>query len=159
MSSPRVLALVLLIAAGCAGSAEKKQTYKFVHCPECGAEMKYSVSLVGKPCASCGQKGAKLVPSISSVRNSDAGSGLPTWARHVATGVVIAVAAQAAMLGLLWYRRRQSEQRSKGDAATLRCRCPSCKRKFAYPPTKIGFSAACPRCKKQFQLPAPKPEE
>lgn len=162
-----VVAIFLTMFAGCASAPDEKKAkgksskeastkYLYVYCPECLSEYPYRPQLAGKSCPEC--KKGSMTPSRTSVRDGGDGPPVPFWARWLATIVIFAVIAQVGVLSFLYWRRKRAEALAKEESATLRCRCPGCKRKFAYPKQKAGQSAICPRCKKTFDLPKPAAE-
>ncbi|MBX9681497.1 MAG: hypothetical protein K2X38_22310 [Gemmataceae bacterium] len=154
MPHPALLLSLLLGAAFAGGCTRTPKISDYVaYCPKCGDETPFSASALKIPCSHCGLLGP---PRLKGLKGDDRGGSV--WGAYVAWGVISAVLILGSVNGWIAYRRYQQTHQS-AKKSDLRCRCPGCKRKFAYPVEKAGASAMCPRCKKQFQLPAAPPEK
>ena len=127
---------------------QKKADYRFMHCPKCGMETMYNPELSGGPCVQCKQ--AKYVPTATKVSD---GSGAPatTSSKLIMLGFIGLILLQLVLYSWISYHRAPPEPEEQD---LLKCRCPACKRKLAYPASKAGVSARCPRCRTEFPLPA-----
>src|SRR5687767_930841 len=127
-------AAVLLVTAWLlfAGRTGPRTTgeYRFMHCPKCDLEILYNFELTRAACLRCG-KGTYVATRTS---RAESGSGpASAGSKVLILGFVGLVLLQAVVY--LW-----SLEHRKGpppeDQERYKCRCPTCKRKYAYPASK-----------------------
>jgi hypothetical protein len=115
-------------------------------------EMTYDPNLAGKQCPRCGPEGPVMVPTVGR-RDQGGETGPSTTGTALAAVTIALVVVQGGLYGWVVYDRWRRQAQNK-RANLLVCRCPFCKRKFGYPPHKIGAPMVCSRCKTTFALPA-----
>jgi hypothetical protein len=124
---------------------------KFLHCPKCLTEYPFTANMKGKPCFQCAEPGVNLMPTVRSITAPSRGGTI------FAIAVIFTVLGEAALYFFLVRLKAMQEKTPK--IIRLKCRCGKCKRKIAYPSTKVGHESLCPACKNVFILPEAALEE
>jgi uncharacterized paraquat-inducible protein A len=116
---------------------------KFMHCPKCQTESRYTPGGVDKPCPQCDYDGG-LNPTVESLKEGGPGN---RYARMVA----FLLPELVAVLAALWLVLRP---RPTSDEIAYRyMRCPNCSQKLRYREVQVGSVGACSRCKRAFRFP------
>jgi hypothetical protein len=139
-----IAAWILLGGRGDAASDKKNSVNKIVRCSSCDLVTMYNPSLVDHPCIKC-RKGVLVAKS----RGDEAPELSP-----LSRVLIFAFLGVVVVQGLVYAWAIRFGVRLEDDAR-IHCRCPACKRKFAYRASKAGMRTRCTRCKSEFELPAP----
>jgi hypothetical protein len=116
--------------------------YKFLHCPQCEREDRYTPAAAEKACLYCEKE---LVPTEQSIKDR---GGRPSPYGRMFTLVAAELIALMALVLFLGRARW-------GDAADeyYYFNCGRCRQKIRYRIRQVGLAAICPRCKAAFTYP------
>ena len=144
-----MVAAWMLFGGGADNSAlKKKLASRLLRCPNCDLVTIYNPNLVDQACMKC--RKARLV--VASSNNESESSELSSLNRAFILGFVGLVIAQ----GIVYAWAIRFGARPEDPTVDLiRCRCPACKRKFAYRASSAKTRTRCTRCKSEFELPEP----
>jgi hypothetical protein len=116
---------------------------KYMHCPECLTETRFSLDAVDKPCMQCGYDSG-LTATAESLKDSKQGSRYSRMIAFVLPEFVV-------FLGALWFVLRPRPD--QGESGYRYMRCPNCSQKLRYRQAQVGGVGACSRCKRAFRFP------
>ncbi len=133
--------------------ASDQGPYRFIHCPNCGAEVPYNAALEGKSCLACAPEKHLLVATTYSTAQS--GGPASPFARMLGP-LMLEV---NILLVVVWYVTLPRPA-AKVDETYFTMRCFSCRRKLRYASSRAGNKGQCPQCKHPLFFPAkPPPDE
>lgn len=125
------------------------QDAKFMHCPECKAEMSCVPQKLDDECVYCGyDKG--LVPTMESLKTMQTKNPYGRLVAFVFPEIVI-------LLAVFYYALRPHAD--TGEEKFRFTRCPNCSQKLRYREAQIDSIGACSRCKRAFRFPEGVPSE
>jgi hypothetical protein len=116
---------------------------KYMHCPECRAEVKFDDAKMDLECIQCGaSKG--MIATEQSIKETG------TKSRYART-LAFVMPEICLLLTLLWFVLRP---RPGAEGEEYRyMRCARCSQKLRYRATQVGAPGACSRCKRAFLFP------
>lgn len=122
---------------------------KYMHCPQCNAEVRYEDSKLDAECVQCGStKG--MVATEETIKQQG------TRSRY---GRMIAFLMPEVCLFLtaLWFVLRPRPDAGSNEFRYMRC--AKCSQKLRYRTAQVGGAGACSRCKRVFVFPEGVPRE
>jgi hypothetical protein len=122
-----------------------QEEYEWIHCPNCGLELRYSADMRGKLCPRCQPQPEAMVPTKKSMKEGDPPS--PEHDFNVAVAFELA-ALLAAVVYVLYHPRQPKE-----DTTFFRIKCRKCKQKIRYAARQAGNAGMCPRCRTRLDFP------
>jgi hypothetical protein len=131
---------------------EKKEDYKFIHCPECLTEYPFTKKLLGKQCPNCGPPRPKYIPTVRSIKDQGAEERkTSSWSVAFIVFLITVILAEGGILAWAYYQR--TCKKAPLSPTLLRCQCPMCHRKIGYSIRIANTGFLCPQCKTGFVLP------
>jgi|GEM_PF-3242918 ribosomal protein S27E len=115
--------------------------FRFMHCPECDRETKYSSREVDERCPRCDKK---MIPTIESIAVTGKHN-----SRFKLMFALVLMKLCAIMAAALLVKHLPGQLQNEFYYVN----CQKCGQKIRYNEGKVGRSAACPRCKGMFTFP------
>lgn len=122
--------------------------YRFVQCPKCGYETRYTPQLVGEDCSKCREDPVgRLEPSSTSLRENKEDDG-PSPYRWVYLAVSLESLVAIGVIVYLLYL-------PVPDPASVFYvfNCPHCNQRLRFRQTALGGLGQCSRCKRPIRFP------
>jgi len=119
---------------------------RFMHCTQCGREVRYDARYATQDCPYCGEKGPQVV-----TRESVRRTGLPPGAvMRIIPALLIELTVLAAIV--YWHASRRVRQ-AEGEEPTYPLFCSQCHRKLRFRRSQAGRLGKCPSCRRLIVFP------
>ena len=120
---------------------------RYMHCPECSREKKYSPAPLDEKCLVCDKP---MIVTAESITRS--GTAENPYGRML----MLMFAELVGVLAAVWFITRPRHHNP--DEELIYMKCEQCRQKIRYREPQIGNAAMCPRCKHPFVYPEIDPD-